>query len=206
VVYKRRLPFRQGVRDPFPPLPRELLELSGHPFVTPIHLQYLTARRSAITSKEEPKPGWITVCFVVSMTTSELEHAILITLFLLVQKTLTHYCPSTPTESLRCPDSPKRHLLLGTSHSLWSALRDVNHKLQCGGSGHTIVPRGTHGSQGLLHPMSAFLKTDTCSAVFRPLALLMWKKNHGPPEVVRGMSTYVSSMARTFEGVSHLYG
>jgi hypothetical protein len=204
VVYKRRLPFRQGVRDPFPPSPRELLELSGHPFVTHVHLQYLTARRRAITSKKEPKPGWITVCFVVSMTTSELEHAILTTLFLLVQKTPTHYCPSTPTESLRCPDSPKRHLLLGTSHSLWSALRDVNHELQRGGSGHTIVPRGTHGSQGLLHPMSAFLKTNTCSV---PPTCIAYVEEE--PWSTRGCpgDEYVAVVDGPYiRGVSHLYG
>ncbi len=54
---KGPLPFRQGVRDPFPPSPHELLELSAHPFVTPVHLQYQTAGRRAITSKEGPEPG-----------------------------------------------------------------------------------------------------------------------------------------------------
>jgi hypothetical protein len=37
---------------------------------------------------EGPKPGWIIVGSVVRKTISELEHMILTTLFLLVQKTL----------------------------------------------------------------------------------------------------------------------
>jgi hypothetical protein len=41
----------------FPPSLRELFELSVYPIVTTIHLQYQTARRKAITSKEGPEPG-----------------------------------------------------------------------------------------------------------------------------------------------------
>jgi hypothetical protein len=53
---KGPLPFWQGARDPFAPSPRELLELSAHPFVTPIHLQYQTVGRRVIISKEGPEP------------------------------------------------------------------------------------------------------------------------------------------------------
>jgi hypothetical protein len=53
---KGPLPFRQGVRDLFPPSPRELLELPVHPFVRHVHLQYQAAGRRAITSKEVPEP------------------------------------------------------------------------------------------------------------------------------------------------------
>jgi hypothetical protein len=74
----------------FPPSPHELLELSAHPIVTSIHLQYQTARRSAITSKEGPEPRYIIVCSIVRNTIVELEFVILTTLFLLVQKILTH--------------------------------------------------------------------------------------------------------------------
>jgi hypothetical protein len=52
------------------------------PLVTPAHLLYQTARRSAIISEEGTEPGWITMCFVVCKTTSKLEHAILTTLYL----------------------------------------------------------------------------------------------------------------------------
>jgi hypothetical protein len=47
----------QGVRDHFPPSPHELLELSTHPIVTSVDLQYQIAGHRAITSKEGPKPG-----------------------------------------------------------------------------------------------------------------------------------------------------
>jgi hypothetical protein len=47
----------QGVRDPFPPSPRELLELSTEPIVTPVHLQYQATGHRAITSKEGPELG-----------------------------------------------------------------------------------------------------------------------------------------------------
>jgi hypothetical protein len=73
----------------FSPAPRELLELSAHPIVTFVHLQYQTTRYRAITFREGPEPGLIIMCFVVHKTTSELERAILTTLFLLMQKTLT---------------------------------------------------------------------------------------------------------------------
>jgi hypothetical protein len=54
---KGPLPFWQEVRDPFPTSPCELLELYAHSFVTPVHLQYQTTGRRAITSKEGPKLG-----------------------------------------------------------------------------------------------------------------------------------------------------
>jgi hypothetical protein len=41
----------------FPTSPRELLELSAHPIVTSVHLQYQIAGRMAITSDEWPAPG-----------------------------------------------------------------------------------------------------------------------------------------------------
>jgi hypothetical protein len=40
-----------------PPLLHELLELSAHPVVTTIHLQYQTAGCRSITSKEGSKSG-----------------------------------------------------------------------------------------------------------------------------------------------------
>jgi hypothetical protein len=46
------LPFRYGVRDPFPLSPHKLLEHSARPFVTLVHLQSQTAGCRAITSKE----------------------------------------------------------------------------------------------------------------------------------------------------------
>jgi hypothetical protein len=45
------------MRSIFPLSPRELLELSAHPFVTPIHLQYQTTGCRAIISEEGPEPG-----------------------------------------------------------------------------------------------------------------------------------------------------
>jgi hypothetical protein len=47
----------QEVRDHFPLSPRELLELPAHTIVTTVHLQYQTAGRRAITSKEGPELG-----------------------------------------------------------------------------------------------------------------------------------------------------
>jgi hypothetical protein len=46
----------QEAQDLFLPSPHELLELSAHPFVTLVHLQYQTARHMAITSKERLEP------------------------------------------------------------------------------------------------------------------------------------------------------
>jgi hypothetical protein len=80
--YKRPLSFRPGVRDHFPLSPCELLELSTHPIMTTVHLQYQTTRPRAITSKEGPKPGLILVCFVVRKTISEQERMILTTFHL----------------------------------------------------------------------------------------------------------------------------
>jgi hypothetical protein len=54
---KGSLPLRKGVRDPIPPSPCKLVELSAHPFVTPLHLQYQAIRRRAIISKEGPELG-----------------------------------------------------------------------------------------------------------------------------------------------------
>jgi hypothetical protein len=49
--------------------------------VIPVHLQYQTTRRRAITSKEGSELGLITVCFIVHKTTLELECVILTTLY-----------------------------------------------------------------------------------------------------------------------------
>jgi hypothetical protein len=54
-IYKRPPTLQAGVRDSFPLSPRELLELSAHLFVTPVHLQYEAAEYKAITSKEGPE-------------------------------------------------------------------------------------------------------------------------------------------------------
>jgi hypothetical protein len=47
-----------------------------------VHLQYQVVGHRAITSKEGPQEGEITVFFVVHKTTSELERVIFTTLFL----------------------------------------------------------------------------------------------------------------------------
>jgi hypothetical protein len=52
------------------------------PLITYIHILYQTARCRAITSKEGPEPGWITMCLVVRKTTSEHQRTILTTLYL----------------------------------------------------------------------------------------------------------------------------
>jgi hypothetical protein len=49
--------------------------------VTPVHLQYQSTGRSAITSEKGPELGKIIVCFIVRKTASELEHVILTTLY-----------------------------------------------------------------------------------------------------------------------------
>jgi hypothetical protein len=72
MVYKRIPTLQSGVRDPFLPSPRELLEFSAHPFVTFVHLQYQAAGHRAITSKEGPELGYLAMCFVLHKTTSEL--------------------------------------------------------------------------------------------------------------------------------------
>jgi hypothetical protein len=46
-----------GYEINFPLSPRELLELSTHPIVTHVHLQYQAVGRRAITSKEGPELG-----------------------------------------------------------------------------------------------------------------------------------------------------
>jgi hypothetical protein len=86
-VYKRSPILQAGGTRSLSPSPCELLELSAHPIVTSVHLQYQTTECRAITSKEGPEPGYIIMCFVVHKTNSKLEHVILTTLFLLVQKT-----------------------------------------------------------------------------------------------------------------------
>jgi hypothetical protein len=48
---------RAGGTRRFPPSHSELLELSAHPIVTNVHIQYQTAGRRAITSEEGPEPG-----------------------------------------------------------------------------------------------------------------------------------------------------
>jgi hypothetical protein len=57
MVYKRPPTLQAGSTKLFSPSPRELLELSAHPIVTSIHLQYQSAERRAITSKEGSEPG-----------------------------------------------------------------------------------------------------------------------------------------------------
>jgi hypothetical protein len=74
-------------------------------------------------------------------------------------------CPSTPTGSPWCPSAPKKHLLLGTSHSFWSALQEADHELQRGGSGCQA-----HNAEEYSYPMPTFLKSNTCSTVVHPLA------------------------------------
>jgi hypothetical protein len=49
-------PSGRGYEIYFPFSPYELLELSAHPFVTPVHLQSQTNGRRAITFEEGPKP------------------------------------------------------------------------------------------------------------------------------------------------------
>jgi hypothetical protein len=56
VAYKSPPTLQAGGMRSFPPSLRELLELSAHPIVTTIHIQYQTAGRSVITSKEGPEP------------------------------------------------------------------------------------------------------------------------------------------------------
>jgi hypothetical protein len=56
VKVKGLLPFRQEARDHFPLSPRELLELSAHPIITTVHLQYQITGCRAITFKEGPEP------------------------------------------------------------------------------------------------------------------------------------------------------
>jgi hypothetical protein len=57
MVYKRITTFQAGGTRSFTPSPHELLELSAHPIVNSVNLQYQTAGRRAITSEEEPEPG-----------------------------------------------------------------------------------------------------------------------------------------------------
>jgi hypothetical protein len=56
-IYKRPPTLPTGGTRSFPSSQRELLELSVHPIVTSIHLQYQTAGCRAITSEERPEPG-----------------------------------------------------------------------------------------------------------------------------------------------------
>jgi hypothetical protein len=57
MVYKRPPTLQPGGMRSFPPSPCELLELSAHPIVTSIYLQYQTIERMAITSKEGHESG-----------------------------------------------------------------------------------------------------------------------------------------------------
>jgi hypothetical protein len=57
MVYKRPPTLQAGSTELFSPSPREFLELSVQPIVTSIHLQYQSAGRRAITSKEGSEPG-----------------------------------------------------------------------------------------------------------------------------------------------------
>jgi hypothetical protein len=57
-VYKRPPTLQAGgTMRSFPPSLRELLKLFAHSIVTTVHLQYQTAGRRAITSKEAPEQG-----------------------------------------------------------------------------------------------------------------------------------------------------
>jgi hypothetical protein len=56
-VYKKPPTLQAGDTRSFHPSLHELLELSAHPIVTTVHLQYQNAGRRAITSKEGPEPG-----------------------------------------------------------------------------------------------------------------------------------------------------
>jgi hypothetical protein len=89
MIFKMPPTHKVGGTRSFPPSPRELLKLSAHPILTFVHIQYQTSGCRAITSEEGPEPRWIIVCFVVHKTVLELEHMILTTLFLPVQKTPT---------------------------------------------------------------------------------------------------------------------
>jgi hypothetical protein len=74
-VYKRPpYPSGKGYEMQFPLSPRELLELSAHPFVTPVHLQYQTTGRRAITSEEWPKPHSLQVH--LRTRTRDLDHLV----------------------------------------------------------------------------------------------------------------------------------
>jgi hypothetical protein len=57
VVNKRPTTLQAGYEIYFSLSPRELLELSAYPFITPVHLQYQITGRSAITSDVGPEPG-----------------------------------------------------------------------------------------------------------------------------------------------------
>jgi hypothetical protein len=81
--------FQVGGTRSIPHSLRELFEYSAHPFVTYVYLQYQTIGRNAITFEKGPESGYITVCFVVRKTTSELERTILITLYFTGEKTPT---------------------------------------------------------------------------------------------------------------------
>jgi hypothetical protein len=56
MVYKAPTLQAGGTRS-FLPSPHELLELSAHPIVISVHVQYQTAERRAITSEDGPEPG-----------------------------------------------------------------------------------------------------------------------------------------------------
>jgi hypothetical protein len=56
-IYKRPPTHQAGGMRSFPPSLHKLLELSAHPIVTTIQLQYQTAGCRDITSMEGPEPG-----------------------------------------------------------------------------------------------------------------------------------------------------
>jgi hypothetical protein len=56
MVYKRPPTLQAGGTRSFPPSLRELLELSAHPIVISVHLQYQAAGCRAINSKEGHEP------------------------------------------------------------------------------------------------------------------------------------------------------
>jgi hypothetical protein len=57
MVYKKPPILQAGGTRSLSPLPCELLELSTHPIVTYVHLQYQITGHMAITYKEGPEPG-----------------------------------------------------------------------------------------------------------------------------------------------------
>jgi hypothetical protein len=56
MMYKRSPTLQAAVRDHFPLSPHEFFELSTHPIITTVHLEYQTTECRAITSKEDLEP------------------------------------------------------------------------------------------------------------------------------------------------------
>jgi hypothetical protein len=56
MMYKRSPTLQATVRDHFSLSPHEFFELSTHPIITTVHLEYQTTERRAINSKEGFEP------------------------------------------------------------------------------------------------------------------------------------------------------